>query len=174
MNLTFSQPLAAIMTNDAGGTASQQTLDTGIAKLERWQSSNVHPCWYAAHWSYFAEACLRLDAPKRALACVERGFEVLTICGTDFWRPELLRLQAAANAALGEPDTAEALYREALTVARSMGAAYFVLRTALGLAELVEGMAAEYPARGQLRDALAPFAQQPETAATRRARAVLQ
>jgi hypothetical protein len=54
-----------------------------------------------------------------------------------------------------------------------MGAAYFVLRTSLGLADLLTGKAGESQARDQLRSALAPFAQQPETAATRQARAVL-
>lgn len=99
---------------DAAGGAA--TIREGLARCEE-----VHArAAITLHHAWLAEAELAAGTPEVALGTVTRG---LAVCPEErFARPELLRLRALAEAALGREARREPLLREALSAADVIGA----------------------------------------------------
>ena len=83
------------------------------------------------------------------------GEKTLAAIGERNFAAELARLRARLVHASGAPATAEAIYREAITIAEGQGAVMFRLRAAHDLARLLQGQARSAEARAALQPAVA-------------------
>ncbi len=99
---------------DAAGGAA--TMREGLARCDEVRARAA----ITLHHAWLAEAELAAGTPEVALGTITRG---LAVCPEErFARPELLRLRALAEAALGRNARREPLLREALTAADTISA----------------------------------------------------
>lgn len=95
-----------------------------------------------------------LSAGRRT---IEEALALTRTCGELWYRPELLRLRGEFLLAGGNPEAAEACWREGLEVARATGARMWELRTALSLVRLAAHRGSPDRARPVLEQACAGF-----------------
>jgi predicted ATPase/DNA-binding winged helix-turn-helix (wHTH) protein len=124
--------------------------------------------------SYFAtlaNAMLAIGRTEDAASVVDYVFDV----NPQRWlSPELLRIRAAAEAALRRPDDVEATLRESLRLAEDVGCLAWKLRSANDLAALLDDRGAPALARQILAPVYAEFEPGDDSGDLRRARRLLQ
>jgi hypothetical protein len=86
--------------------------------------------------TYLASSLEREGSQAEALRTVEQALQMNS--GERVWRPETLRIRGELRVNLGLTELAEADFRESITLARSMGAKAWELRTTMSLARLLD------------------------------------
>jgi tetratricopeptide (TPR) repeat protein len=125
--------------------------------------------WLPVYLCWLAEAYADTGRPQEARACLD---EARAVIGPDrFWYEiECLRIEARIAA---DGDQAERCFEEALALAHRRGQLGFALRVARSFADLLGRMGQPSRACALLRQALAPFADQPDGGDRADARALL-
>ena len=119
-----------------------------------------------------AEAQTRAGAVGDALATVEQALQA----NPDelWWRPENLRLHGALRLTQGDTELAEADFREAIALARHMGAKAPELRATMSLARLLDQQGHRDEARSMLADIYNWFTEGFDTVDLKEAKALLE
>ena len=102
-----------------------------------------------------AEVLIECGRFDDAQTYITAGEKTLSAVGERNFAAELARLRARLVYASGAPAKAEAIYREAITIAEGQGAVMFQLRAAHDLARLLQGQARSAEARAVLQPAVA-------------------
>jgi adenylate cyclase len=112
-----------------------------------------------------------LSAPSKALATIE---EALTANPQErIYRPQSLTIRGTLKHRLGEGTSAEADFREAMSLAQTMSAKAFELRAATALARLLQTRRDPVAARGVLAPVYALFTEGHDLSDLKEARALL-
>jgi len=123
------------------------------------------------HNVYLAQAQEKNGAVTDALETVEKALQA----NPDelIYRPEALRLRGELRLKLGQTDSAEPDFREAITLAQRMSAKAFELRATMGLARLLASQGRRDEARTMLADIYNWFTEGFDTADLKDAKALL-
>jgi tetratricopeptide (TPR) repeat protein len=123
-------------------------------------------------YTYLAEAQRLGGAPEEAMQTIEQALranpEELA------YRPEALRLRGEIRLKLGQKESAEADFREAIAMARSMSAKAWELRATMSLARLLENQGRRDQARTMLAHIYNWFTEGFDTADLKDAKALLE
>jgi len=119
-----------------------------------------------------AEAMAAMDAVGDALATIEEALQA----NPDelIWRPENLRRRGSLRLTQGQTELAEADFREAMTLARQMGAKAEELRATMSLARLLNEQGHRDEARTMLAEIYGWFTEGFDTRDLKEAKALLE
>jgi tetratricopeptide (TPR) repeat protein len=121
--------------------------------------------------TWLAAAQQRAGALDDALETAERALEIIP--EVLFYRPESLRVRGQLRLAKGQPELAEADFRDSIKLAKSMGAKAWELRTAISLARLLASQGRSGEAHTMLAEIYNWFTEGLDTADLKEARALL-
>ncbi|MBV8773285.1 MAG: AAA family ATPase [Deltaproteobacteria bacterium] len=142
-------------------------IDRGIAELRKMGSRIAITSCVTA----LASVQYRVGALDEALKAVEYALnanpEELV------YRPETLRVRGELRLAIGQADHAEADFQDSITMARSMGAKAWELRTIMSLARLLQDIGRRDEAQSTLADIYNRFTEGFDTADLKQANALL-
>jgi hypothetical protein len=119
-----------------------------------------------------AEAQALAGATSEALETIEQALQP-NRPDVPVLRPDALRLRAELRLKLGQPEMAEADFREAIALARGMGAKSWELRTTMSLFRLLRDTDRRTEARSMLADIYGWFTEGFDTADLKDAKALL-
>ena len=120
---------------------------------------------------FLAAAQEREGMTDDALATIDQAIKANS--EEDVWRPEILRLRGELQLKLGLVELAEADFREALTLARSMSAKSWELRATMSLARLLRYMGRGEEAHAMLAEIYNWFTEGFDTGDLKAAKALL-
>jgi predicted ATPase len=121
--------------------------------------------------TYLADAQHRAGAIGDALETVEQALKFNPEEALE--RPETLRIRGEIRLKMGQAESAEADFREAITLAQSMSAKAWELRTTISLARLLDQQGKRSEARTMLADIYNWFTEGFDTADLKDAKALL-
>ncbi len=121
--------------------------------------------------AYLAAAQERDGAIIDALATLEQALK--SNPDEHAYRPEMLRLRGELRLKLGQTELAEAGFREAIALARSMGAKSYELRATMSLADMLAKHGSRDEARAMLAEIYGWFTEGFDTADLKDAKALL-
>jgi tetratricopeptide (TPR) repeat protein len=146
----------------------------GIPLLRRGITGSLQigmPLRTTYYTALLAEAEQQQGASADALETIERAFRAEP--DAPVFRPEIVRIRGELRVSTGQKDRAEADFREAIGLARSMGAKAWELRSALSLARLLAQRGRSDEARSMLAEIYAWFTDGFDTADLKDAKALL-
>jgi tetratricopeptide (TPR) repeat protein len=129
------------------------------------------PLRIAYNTALLAEAEHRQGAFSEALETIERAFQAKS--DAPQFRPEIFRIQGEVRFDSAQEELAEGDFREAIAIARSMGAKAFELRATMSLARLLARHGCRDEARSTLADIYNWFSEGFDTADLKDAKALL-
>jgi predicted ATPase len=130
--------------------------------------------WRIYFLALLAEACGKGGKTGEGLAALAEALSTVKDTGVHFYEPEMYRLKGEILLAGGNPAHAEACFRQAIGLARSLSAKSWELRSVLSLSRLYHQQGRQKEARPMLAEIYNWFTEGFDTVDLREAKALLQ